>query len=158
MTQFSIEITANAVAWYGAIVATIGIIISLLNFGLNFWKERVRIKIKVTQGFHTLGGPVSEICLFVEAMNVGWRPATLNTAGFELDDGSNLILTRTAGEQLPYELREGKSHMSYVEKEKIVETLKESGRKLTYAWYTTATGKIYKTRKNVAAIMLKSKN
>lgn len=152
--MITLEITANTVAWYGAIVATIGLLISGGNLILNYLKEKRRIEVKTWPGFHTIGGSVSEMCIFIEARNKGHRPVTLNSAGLELSDGSNMFFPSMSGIPLPHELQEGKNYISYLDKQQIVQSLKEIGVTVVSAWYTTATGETYKTYKNIENLKL----
>ena len=48
---FKIEISANAVAWYGAIVATISVAVALL----NYLRDRSKIKIKYRKDMQVVG-------------------------------------------------------------------------------------------------------
>jgi hypothetical protein len=78
--QLSIEISANSVAWYGAIVATVGAVVSIS----NMWKDRARIKIKYEPGQYMIGNPLlypeGKTYLCVSVVNKGRRPITIAQA------------------------------------------------------------------------------
>jgi len=91
---FKLEITANTVAWYGAVVATSSILISFLNF-LND-RDRVRVRyqrsIRVTPG----GQYNPEIdYTFIEVINLSRRPITIKTVGGEYLGGNGFIASNS---------------------------------------------------------------
>ena len=74
---FNITITADAVAWYAAIVATLGSLVT----GYAVWRDRARVKVlarpnmKITESW----GDYSKgrTYIFIEVANVGRRPVHL---------------------------------------------------------------------------------
>jgi len=141
----TIEISASAVSWYGAIVATLSVFISLL----NYLRDRSGIKVKLSEGFVGDWGNWSNsenLQIFIEAINIGRRPVTLNGVGFSLKNGRQVIVTRPELINFPYELQEGKSIQTWVDKNDIFQDVARQKTKITYAWYQDATGKVYKTK------------
>jgi hypothetical protein len=87
---YSINITAESVAWYGAIVATASVIFS----GINLWRDRSRIKISHTKSWvmNTPTYDPNELYFNIEVRNVGRRTIALGNVGIKLFDGSALLL------------------------------------------------------------------
>ena len=138
-----IKISASAVAWYGAIVATFSAFILLL----NYLRDRGRIKVKLSQGFLAYGPNLEkDVQIFIEAINVGRRPVTLTGVGFSLKNGRQLVIIKPEPINFPYELQEGKSIQVWVDKNDIFQDATREKTKITCAWYRDATGKIYKTK------------
>ncbi|HWA32311.1 MAG TPA: hypothetical protein VG694_02590 [Candidatus Paceibacterota bacterium] len=78
--QLSIQISASTVAWYGAIVATLGAGVSLF----NAWKDRPRIKIKYEPDQYMIGNPLiypeDKKYLCINVINKGRRPIKIEQA------------------------------------------------------------------------------
>ena len=86
---YSINITAESVAWYGAIVATISVIFS----GINLWRDRAKIKISHSQSWvHAPGYDANELYFDIQVRNVGRRTVALGNVGIKQFDGSSLLL------------------------------------------------------------------
>jgi hypothetical protein len=140
---FKIEISANIVAWYGAIIATLSIILAFL----NYFRDRTKIKVKISQGFFAYGDHLGrEVNVFIEAMNIGRRPVTLTGAGLTLKNGKQMFVIRPELISFPYELQEGKSVQVSLNKNEIFQEAKKENSKISYAWYRVATDKIYKAK------------
>jgi hypothetical protein len=88
--MINISITAEDVAWYGAIVATASVIFS----GINLWRDRSRIKISHSKSYvmNAPGYDPNELYFDVQVRNVGRRTVALGNIGIKLFDGSALIL------------------------------------------------------------------
>ena len=138
---FQIEISASAVAWYGAIVAT-------GSFGIGFFtflRDRSKVKLQVSLAFLT---DTRTWMIGVRAINTGRRVVTLAGAGFETTNGKQIvsICNNPVSVTFPYELREGTSASVMFETEDLKQQLKEEHLVIKYAWYRDATGKLYKKR------------
>lgn len=143
--MYKIEITASAVAWYGAIVATISVIISSIYLGYMVWKDKRKIKIKISEGIIVPNYYGEDVKIMIEAINTGNRMITLSQVGFSLSNKKHLfIFSKPNTWVLPVELKGGKSFMAWIDKNVIVEDVKKSGAKIKYAWYRDATGKYFK--------------
>lgn len=139
----TIEISASAVAWYGAIVATFSAFILLL----NYLRDRGRIKVKLSQGFLVYGPRLGEdVQIFIEAINIGRRTVTLSGAGFSLKNGRQIVVINPEPINFPYELQEGKSIQIWINKNDIFQEAAKEKTKIAHAWYRDATGKVYKTK------------
>ena len=77
---YSIEISANAVAWYGAVVATIGCSVS----AYNAWRDRPRIEIKYQKDMAVHGVdsiyPRDKTYFNITVINKGRRPINISKA------------------------------------------------------------------------------
>lgn len=146
MGNISINITAENVAWYGAIVATLSFVFSFILGALAYLRDSAKVKVKKTEGFLAFGPELSEIQIFLEAINTGRRTITLTGAGLSLGKKGNLIFPNPNGMQFPYELLEGKSTQLWSDKEELLQQLGEKKAKIKYAWFRDATGKIYKSK------------
>jgi|SRR3989344_5458911 len=142
LPSITIQISASAVAWYAAIVATI----SLSFTGLSYWRDRARVQIKLSQGFLAYApNNVGGIKIFIEAINHGRRSVTLDGAGLSLRNGKKLAVTRPETINFPHELQEGKAVQVSLDKNEVFQAAAQEQSEITHAWYRDATGKIYKT-------------
>ena len=138
-----IEVSASAVAWYGAIVATASLLIIL--FG--YLRDRAKIKVRLSQGFLVYDNQLGDQDqVFIEAINVGRRTVTLNGAGFLLNNGMKMTMMDPQNIRFPYELEEGKSIQVYTEKVGLFRDAEKMKAKITHAWCRDETGRTYKTR------------
>ena len=80
--DITVQITATHVAWYGAIVATLGMAIALV----NSWRDRARIKIQYKRNAQIVGLPQhydpQKTYFNVTVINKGRRPVNITKAGF----------------------------------------------------------------------------
>ena len=137
-----IEISANIIAWYGAILATGSLSIAIL----NYLRDRRVVKIKISDGWlipNPWGGEDKKI--FIEAQNHGKRPVTLISTGFILSNGSSIVLPVPKNIQFPYKLNEGESVSTFFEKADILKNLKE-GVSVSQGFYVDSIGNKYKTK------------
>lgn len=144
MPDINISISANSVAWYAAIVATISALIAVLNY-LN---DKRRLKVSISRGFLTGVGDDSTK-LFLKAANIGKRPVTVNGVGFNLKGKTDITLMHTPMLNLPYTIKEGNSCQTWIEHEEFLMQLKQDGdtiQDITHIWFRDSTGKIYKKR------------
>ncbi len=91
---FTIEISANVVAWYGAIVATAGFIFS----AYSIWRDSVRLKITIEKDlrFYNTHGLYKENVDYVRVtvVNRGRRPVKITQAEIlTLNSTKRLLLT-----------------------------------------------------------------
>jgi hypothetical protein len=143
----NIEITADTVAWYGAIVGTISFITTFILGLLSYLRDRGKIKVKLSEGFLIpsiyLGDKTQ---IFVEAINTGRRPVTLVGVGFTLSNGKSLVIPKPINISFPYELCEGKATQVFTDRDTLLKQAKEENSEIKFAWYRDATGKVYKTK------------
>jgi len=145
MPTLHIEIAASTVAWYGAIVATISVVASIVLGMITLLRDRASIKIEISHGFLLYGpSPSENLYIFIEASNKGRRPVTLTSVGFKLKNGHNIVFTKSR--ELPKELTEGKSYQELVIKKEIERDCQKLKTSIKYAWFKDATGKVYKGR------------
>ncbi|MEX0924415.1 MAG: hypothetical protein WDZ82_00525 [Candidatus Paceibacterota bacterium] len=134
-----IEITASAVAWYAAIVATLVGIAQIV----AVWRDRKHVKIKIEKGIRIMGpdgpGPYEENTDYVaiRIINAGRREVSILTAGASLLKGGQLIPTDIlkAG---TVTLGEGKRYDAFVKQEQL------DFSQIAYFYVTDATDSTYK--------------
>ncbi len=112
-------------------------------------KQRL-IQVRITNGFHTLTGQLSEWMLFVGAVNPGDRTVTLVGCGLELPDGSSIVIYGTQSEKgMPVELQEGKGNTAWVAMSEVESVLRQGGYKgkvKVRGFYRNALGTTYKSK------------
>jgi len=73
----NLTITADVVAWYAVIVATVGIAVN----GYSAWRDRARLLVTARAGYRVTPGPhpysPEKLYLSVPVANRGRRPATV---------------------------------------------------------------------------------
>lgn len=121
-----ITITANAVAWYGAIVGSLGILIAMLSAATSIYavrRDRTKLKLSVVPdmmmtalmaGINTLGP-----FIIINAANVGRRPIHLASFPWFTLHGETQSLLIKGQWQPTSELAENKSSDFYVIQNKI---------------------------------------
>ena len=86
MQTFKIEISATAVAWYGAIVSSLALGINFI----NLWRDRRRVKLEIMprMKIFVMGAgthqPVQPDRIIFRASNFGKRPVTITHHGIKL--------------------------------------------------------------------------
>lgn len=108
--EISIQISANSVAWYGAIIATIGASVSIY----NAWKDCGQIKITYQKGMRIMNAipPWSEDkdYFIVNITNTGRRPIAVGNVAIQYISGENFILVDSIDNQSTRILTEEKPH------------------------------------------------
>lgn len=92
-TFLKVEISANVVAWYAAIISTI----SLMVTGYNIWRDRARIKIEYEPNRILLGdvsalGYKDKKYLSISVINRGRRPIRIESASLKILNKKELAL------------------------------------------------------------------
>ncbi len=75
-----------AVAWYGAVIATLSLAVSLY----VAWRDRACIRVAYDDGYHLLNSPICDPKkdhIVLTVTNRGRRPVTIGTAGFRVIGG-----------------------------------------------------------------------
>jgi hypothetical protein len=113
---FTLTITATVVAWYAAIVSTIGLVIQ----GMNYLRDRVRIKISYAKNMKEAGRYSDPDIIFtiVKVVNAGRRPVTITHIGEQhlTSTGAFLSDTNPTG---PCQLTEGQHMIAKVNQRHI---------------------------------------
>lgn len=147
MASFSLTISADSVAWYGAIVATFSLLLGYLQMS----RDRARIKVKVKEGLlfprNILGSGTK---IIVEAVNVGRRPITLNGCALKFSNGKSLILPNPTHLRFPYELNEGKAISIFFDKTEVLNTLREDKTRVVAAMYYDSAGRCFSKKWKLA--------
>ncbi len=113
--SITINITASAVAWYGAVVSTLAVAATLW----SLWRDRARIEVLGRVGYRFAGAapyrPDTDYIL-ITVVNHGRRPRTFNAVGLTIrtPEKSQPILSGDCARG-PKELTEGKSDIGAVE-------------------------------------------
>lgn len=142
--NLSINISAQAVAWYAAIVSTVSVFIAVL----NYLSDRRRLKVLAQHGFLTgMGDDSTKVMISVA--NIGKRPVTISSVGFEVKDSGDMILISTPNLSLPKTLKEGTSGQTWINHEELLYLLKKEKKTvkdIKYVWCKDSTGKVYKAK------------
>lgn len=113
LPEISIQISANSVAWYGAILATLGASVSLY----NLWKDRGRIKITYQKNMQVRNAvppfTEGEVYFIVNVINKGRRPLVIGTVAMQYVTGENFILNDCINSQVNRILTEENPHTMY---------------------------------------------
>lgn len=120
----------TSLAIYGAFLSTIAVSWNIY----NAFQDRPKIKIETN--FGSIIGDKRTL-LLIKAINKGRRPITLSSFGVRC--GENDLLN-IYPHNLPFELREGKSHSEWFD----VKELKDKSP--SFGWYRDETGKMYKSK------------
>ncbi len=139
--NISINISANVVAWYAAIVSTIVMVIAIL----NYLGDKRRLKVSAQHGFLT-GVSDDSTKVIITAANIGKRPITVSGVGFEMNEGGNLILMETPMLKLPHTLKEGTSCQTWINHDELMGGIKGDVKRIKSVWYRDSTGKYYKAK------------
>jgi len=104
-----IEITAQSVAWYGAIVATMAAVCSIV----NLLRDRAKLRVEVKPNMKVFpAGPEydkDKVYITVRVVNAGRRPATVTHVWFEpKQKGAQNILLADCLKRGSQEVTEGK--------------------------------------------------
>lgn len=124
--SITIQITAESVAWYAAIVATVGIVISLY----NAWRDRARIKINYNPHMYINNGeslnyPTGVKHLSIDVINIGRRPIRIEMVYLLIaGDNKKTLLTDSFAEHRPKVITEEKPRTTFLVKEDLVDLSK----------------------------------
>src|SRR4051812_26927551 len=101
----NVEISVGAVAWYGAIVSTLGVSVSIL----NAWRDRARLEISAFPNMVTVdasGERSKGLFVRLTAANSGRRPITVVSIALKV--GRNVVIANDSNLH-PAMLAEGTS-------------------------------------------------
>ena len=89
----NIQISASAVAWYGAIIATAGAFVSIY----NAWRDRSKIKIKYNANNYIAGKvpagySLGKKYIIISVYNIGRRPIKMGNISLKLVDQNKFCL------------------------------------------------------------------
>lgn len=110
--EVSLKISASSVAWYGAVVATIGAVVSIY----NAWRDRAQIKIDSQKNMRIMNArpPYLENKDYfsVNITNRGRRPVAIGNVGMKYFSGKTFILAASIDDQHTRILTEEKPRTS----------------------------------------------
>ena len=124
-------------AIYGSVLATIVFVWDIIKVA----REKPRLKIEVAH--HILAGPQeTKHRIGIKMANVGRGTITVEASGFSLSPPSPKGNTATLYDlELPVELHDGQSHISYAKPDQIPRD------RIVYGWVRDATGRTWKSKK-----------
>ena len=114
MQQSGYELATTLTAVYGAIIATLGLILSVALAIIEIRRHKPRVRVTATSG--DIIDPVrgsSEPLIIIEAVNIGSGPVSLTGVGWLRKDGSKLQFTNPYMLKLPAELHERRKVSTY---------------------------------------------
>lgn len=155
MKEFSLQITASTVAWYGAIVATLALAINLASFFYKLWQDSERVKLKIMPNMRMFPSlpphPADTDFVVYVAINKGLRAITITMAGFKYKKGKkkgaqNAIIIPNGPASvvgaLPKEIKPGDNHGVYALQSEIIKDID-----IIDSFYViTATDKVIRTK------------
>ncbi len=140
----NITITGDAIAWWGAILSTVAIIILIL----NYLGQRVRIKVSARQT-NLLGvpGEPREVVV-LSAVNIGTRPVKLVAAELILERGLRFVPSPLSyfGKPLPGRLEEGEGAELWAEADEVREQEREHSAKVIGVCFRDAAGRTFRSK------------
>jgi hypothetical protein len=99
LSNITLQISADAAAWYGAVVATIAAAVSVY----NAWSDRARIKVTYQEGMRIMNAVPpyfeSKEYFVVHIVNIGRRPVAIGTVAIQYISGENFILSGSINDQ-----------------------------------------------------------
>ena len=111
----TITITAEAVAWYAAIVATVSVAVQ----AAIFFRDRKRVKVSFRMGYEIIGDPrYTGTYTMVYVVNTGRRPFTLTNMGLRYLKGRAAVFTDVTP-RMPCLLTEGQQATAIVDQQTL---------------------------------------
>lgn len=97
----------EVIATYAAVVGTIGIYLDIKRFKRE--KTDIRVTVKLVEKVGKRGTLDIDRGVIIEGVNKGRRPTTVVEAGFELNNGKDIVLDENSADMkdLPKLMREG---------------------------------------------------
>lgn len=145
MNNVSINISASVVAWYGALVGTVSVIIILFGY-LRDRSRLVLTKIRESITLNQGGSKEDNVYYSFFVVNKGRRPISIESVGFLLENEKEIVAPIPIGFSLPHELSEGKSKQILLNKNGVDETVRKDVTNIEYYFVKTATKKIIKKK------------
>jgi hypothetical protein len=133
------------IAVYGALLGTIGTILSIVLAIREFRKDKRSVRVECNMSL----GPTStgEVLQFVSinAVNTGHRPVEVTTAGLLLNDGNLMIQPQSimGALPLPKKLEDGESITIYFDYPEVEKVVKDTKTIITKALVRDAEGNTY---------------
>jgi len=147
------EISASAVAWYGAIVATLAFLINAISVVHRILQDRFDVSLSIKPGMIVMPHGLyphdkDEIFTSFNIVNKGTRSVVITSAGFQMDGkkagkySSAVIMAFGQAGELPKEIKGGDRHSVLAVQSHIMEKLDI----IKYFEVSSATGKVFKRR------------
>jgi len=133
--DITIQISANSVAWYGAVIATMAAAVSIY----NVWRDRSRVVLSFGKNLRRVEA-WDEPLFYVSVVNRGRRPVRVDKAWVKLYgyDGETLIAD-SLGTRLDRTLDERNPKITFWVKESTLET-----KRIYCIFASDETGRVYK--------------
>lgn len=138
------DLNTIIIAIYGAGLSTFLLIWKIFTYYLES-KPRLKVELKYGIGETPLG--VTPPLIYINAANIGKKPVTLSSVGFDLGGQMNLIFRQNT--ELPKRLEEGESYIFYREIDVLKSELQSQDPSIQiprYAWVKDQTGREYRSK------------
>ena len=126
------------IAIYAAVIATINAAWSIY----SIWRDKPKLALKANLGFPLGPSRHGPICLYIEVVNEGRRPITVEGIGLKLNNGQLVSYIPREGE-LPKRLQEGESCKVRLELEETRNEIAKIYANPSHIWARDNTGRKY---------------
>lgn len=111
-----------------AIAAVFGIAFPTYTYWKQSQKDNPFIRVKLKNGFLTFHDRLSDLMLFVSALNPREKTVHLTSVGLILPTGQQVMFIDAQGDiRLPYSLKEGKSCNHWIDVKSLASNLRQEG-------------------------------
>jgi hypothetical protein len=132
------------IAVYGAILSTILLIWKIVT---HYLENTPRLKVELNHGVGETAFGITPHLIYINAANIGKKPVTLSSVGFDLGGHMNLIFRENT--DLPKRLEDGESYLFYREIDVLKSELQKQAPEYQipqYAWVTDQTGREHRSK------------
>jgi len=145
MTPETQAYVTTVIAVYGAVVATLGFVLSIVLGIHELRRERPRVRVTLDTGhLANIGKINSEPLILVEAVNTGKGDVLLENFGFLLKGGSKQVIIRPYMIELPFNLEERRRLTAYYACRWFREN--KANDKIVAAFFKDVTGAMWKAK------------
>jgi hypothetical protein len=135
-----------------AIVAIYGALLSTYTFVAHQIEKKPKMRVKISTGLSFMpDGTASPSMVYLTASNIGQRPITLSSYGFQLPNKMTMFSPRLLPwvQPLPHELLPGTSYRMSLYASALAQSAKEQGysqKVILIGWYEDAVSRKYKSK------------
>ncbi len=135
LPSITIQISADSVAWYGAIIATIAAVVSIY----NAWRDRSRIALEFGKNFRRVE-EWDQALFYISIVNRGRRPVKIDKAWVKLYGyKGEALIADSLGTRLDRTLDERNPKITFWAKESTLDTSR-----IYCVFASDETGRVYK--------------
>lgn len=140
----------STINWPTLVVAIIGATTGVLSLGWNVYtkvSDRPRLRLNFQIGYADLQDGEG-FYVFLEAVNTGRYPITINSVGFDLSNRMQLIMPFNRNQRPPFEVLPGRAYQAWLKREKVQRELARQGKevRIIAAWANDMTGKRWRRK------------